>query len=179
MSKPQGVFVKFYMESVEHKVESEKAGRPIFKDIPFIRIENPGDRLNVFVGKADDYFKNLYPREWKAFEAGMEAPVTGTPLAQWPQITKSQAKEAEYFNIRTVEQLAEVPESALTRMGMGWSTLRKKAQDWLAAAAGEAPITALQAENERLRAEFEALKASLANPEIKRGRPRKDETEVA
>lgn len=176
MSKPQGVFVKFYLESVEFKAESEKAGRPIFKDIPFIEIRYPGDRLNVFVGKATDHFKQLYPREWAAFESGMDVQAIGTPLTEWPQITKSQIKEAEYFNVRTVEQLAEVPESALTRMGMGWSTLRKKAQDWLAAAAGEAPIAALQAENERLRADFEALKASLENPEIKRGRPRKEET---
>jgi hypothetical protein len=55
--------------------------------------------------------------------------------------------------------------------------LRKKARDYLAAAAGNAPISALQAENEKLKQEFEALKAALQNPEIKRKRQIKEEVE--
>lgn len=180
MSNPQsGSFVEFYMESVEFKAESEKAGRPIFKEIPFIRIQHPGDRLNVLEVKADDHYKQKYRRQWEAFEAGLKGEVIGTPLSQWPQITKSQCKEAEYFGVRTVENLAEVNDPSIQRMGMGWMELRKKARDYLAAAAGNAPISALQAENERLRAEFEALKASLENPDVpKRGRPRKEEAEA-
>jgi hypothetical protein len=174
MSNPQSSFVEFFMESVELKSESEKAGRPIYKEIPFIRIQHPGDRLNVLEVKADEHYKQKYAQKWREFEAGMAGEVIGTVLSQWPQITKSQCKEAEYFGIRTVENLAEVNDGALQRMGMGWMELRKKARDYLAAAAGNAPINALQAENERLRNEFEALKASLENPEVKRGRPRKE-----
>ena len=175
MSNPQtGSFVEFYMESVEFKAESEKAGRPIFKEVPFVRIQHPGDRLNVLEVKADEHYRRKYAPQWRQFEAGLKGEVIGTPLAQWPQITKSQCKEAEYFGVRTVENLAEVNDAALQRMGMGWMELRKKARDYLAAAAGQAPISALQAENERLRQEFEALKASLDAPEVKRGRPRKE-----
>ena len=179
MSNPQGSFVEFYMESVEFKAESEKAGRPIFKEVPFIRIQHPGDRLNVLETKADDHYKRKYAQQWRAFEAGMTGQVIGTPLEQWPQITKSQCKEAAYFGVRTVENLAEVNDAAIQRMGMGWMELRKKARDYLSAAAGQAPITALQAENERLRGEFEALKASLQNPDVpRRGRPRKEGEEA-
>ncbi len=175
MSNPQtGSFVEFFMESVEFKAESEKAGRPIYKEIPFIRIQHPGDRLNVLEVKADEHYKRKYARQWQAFEAGLVGEVIGTPLEQWPQITKSQCKEAAYFGVKTVENLSEVNDAACQRMGMGWIELRKKARDYLAAAAGQAPISALQAENERLRLEFEALKASLQNPEVRRGRPKKE-----
>ncbi len=61
MSNPQtGSFVEFYMESVELKSESEKAGRPIYKEIPFVRIQHPGDRLNVLEVKADAHYKQRY-----------------------------------------------------------------------------------------------------------------------
>lgn len=178
MSKPQGSIVEFYMDAVEFKAESEQHGRPIFKEIPFIRIQNPGDRNNVLEVKATEYYKNKYSREWDAFQRGQAGQVIGTPLSQWPQITKSQVMEAQYFGVKTVEQLAEVVDTAIQKMGMGWMELRKKARDYLAAAAGQAPVAALQAENERLRQEFEALKASLQNPEVKRGRPRKEEAEA-
>jgi hypothetical protein len=178
MSNPQsGSFVEFFMESVELRYESEKAGRPIFKEMPFIRIQHPGDRLNILEVKADDHYKQKYNRQWREFEAGLAGEVIGTPLSQWPQVTKSQCKEAEYFGIRTVENLAEVNDAALQRIGIGWMELRKKARDYLAAAAGNAPISALQAENEKLKQEFEALKASLQNPEIKRKRQIKEEVE--
>jgi hypothetical protein len=176
VSKPQGAIVEFYMEAVEFKAESEREGRPIFREIPFVRIQNPGDRNNVLEVKANEHYKQRYPRQWDAFQRGQGGEMVGTPLNQWPQITKSQAKEAEYFSIRTVEQLAEVTDTAIKKIGMGWMELRKKARDDLQAAAGTAPITALQAENERLRQEFEALKASIQNPDVpKRGRPRKEE----
>ncbi len=74
-----------------------------------------------------------------------------------------------------MEQLAEVPDQALQKIGMGCMEMRTKARNYLAAATVGAPVAAVQAENERLRAEFEALKASLANPDIKLGRPRKEE----
>lgn len=179
MSKLQGSIVEFYLEAVEFKAESEQQGRPIFKEIPFVRIQNPGDRNNVLETKATDHYKQKYAREWDHFQRGQVGMTIGTPLSQWPQITKSQVKEAEYFGVKTVEQLSEVMDTAIQKMGMGWMELRKKARDYLSAAAGTAPITALQAENERLRQEFEALKASLANPEVKRGRPRKEKAEAA
>lgn len=180
MSNPQsGVFVKFYMEAVEMKAESEKAGRPIYKEIPHIRIEYPGDRLNVFVSKAFDHFQKQYPQQWANFMAGQSEAIVGMPLTEWPQITKAQVKEAEFFNIRSVEQLSELSDAAIQKMGMGWQSLRKKAQDYLAAASGSAPLSSIQAENERLRSEIEAIKASLANPDVRKpGRPRKDEVEA-
>lgn len=172
MSNPHGVFVEFYQESVEFKAESEKEGRPIFKEIDFIRIQTPGDRNNILEVKATDHYKQKFAREYAAYKSRSSEGAVGTILSQWPQITKSQVKEAEYFNVKTVEQLSTLNDNTVQRMGMGWMELRNKAKAYIDAASGSAETTRLAAENERLRADFEALKEQLmGQPEApKRGR---------
>ena len=155
-------FVEFFMNSVEFKAESEKEGRPIFREIPFVRIVIPGDRNNVLECKADDYYKNRYPKAWAAFQAGQKEGVTGTPLESWPQITRSQAKEAKFFEIHTVEQLADISDVNCQRLGMGWMELRNKAKTYLSIAAGTAQETAQAAENARLKSMIEDLQAQMA-----------------
>jgi cell division protein FtsB len=180
MSNPHGVFVEFFMEAVEFKAESEKEGRPVFREIPYVRIQTPGDRNNVLEVKATDHYKQKFSREWRAFQENQTEPVSGTLLKEWPQITKSQVKEAEHFGIKTVEQLASVNDNALQRLGMGWMALRNSARTYLELASGTAAQNAQAAENDRLRGEIEALKAqfqSMADDRdepAKRGRPRKE-----
>jgi len=183
MSNPHGVFVEFFMEAVEFKAESEKEGRPVFREIPYVRIQTPGDRNNVLEVKANDHYKQKFSREWRAFQENQTEPVSGTLLKEWPQITKSQVKEAEHFGIKTVEQLASVNDNALQRLGMGWMALRNAARTYLDLASGTAAQAAQAAENDRLRGEIEALKAQFQSiaadkdEPAKRGRPRKEVTE--
>jgi hypothetical protein len=174
MSNPQAGFVQFYSEPVEHKFESERQGRPIFRDMPFIRKLTPGDPSNVIERPADDADKQNYPREWAIFEREEAVGVSGTPLEQWPQIKRSQVREAKYFEVHTVEQLAELNDSVCQKLGMGFVELRNQAKAYLQIAEGQAPHVAQAAENERLRNEIEQLKAQFANMgELKRGRPAK------
>ena len=178
MSNPQGgVFVQFFTDAVEIKAESEKQGRPIFKDLPHIRKMIPGDSSNVVERVAKEHDMRMYPREWEAFQRQQVTGVTGTPLEQWPQVTRAQVKESKYFEVHTVEQMAELSDMSCQRMGMGFSELRTKAKAYLQAAAGTAAQTAQAAENQRLHDEIEALKAQMAEMP-KRGRPRKDEAEI-
>jgi hypothetical protein len=178
VSNPQGgVFVQFFTDAVEIKAESEKQGRPIFKDLPHIRKMIPGDSSNVVERVAKEHDMRMYPREWEAFQRQQVTGVTGTPLEQWPQVTRAQVKESKYFEVHTVEQMAELSDMSCQRMGMGFSELRTKAKAYLQAAAGTAAQTAQAAENQRLHDEIEALKAQMAEMP-KRGRPRKDEAEI-
>jgi hypothetical protein len=176
-------FIEFFMEAVEYKFESEQAGRPIFKEIPFFRITVPGDRNNVTEGKVTEYHKKRYPKAWAAFQAGQAQGVTGTPLETWPQITRSQVKEAKYYEIHTVEQLSQLADIHCQRLGMGWTDLRQKAKDYIDLAAGTAHQTAQAAENERLRQEMEAMRAQIAEisanaEKNKPGRPKKETVEA-
>ena len=105
---------------------------------------------------------------------------TGTPLEQWPQITRSQVKEAKYFECHTVEQMSNLSDAHCQKLGMGFQELRNKAKAYLAAAAGTADATAAAAENDRMRSELAEMKAQLAELSEKRspGRPKKETAEA-
>lgn len=182
----RNVIVEFYMDSVEFKHESEKQGRPVFREIPHIRVQVPGDRNNIPVSKVMEYHKQRYPMAWAAFERGLQEPtVSGTKLTEWPQITRSQCKEAEYFGVYTVEQLASVSDGNLQRMGMGWLELRRKAQAFLDIAASTAAQTAQAEENQRLKdqlasmqQQIQALSDRAEEEKRKPGRPKKEAVEA-
>jgi hypothetical protein len=181
MSNPHesGAYVTFYMDAVEIKSESEKAGRPIFKDVAHIRKIIPGDATNIVERVAKDFDKQQHPKEWASFEAQGATEHSGMPLEQWPQITRAQVKEAKYFEVHTVEQMAGLSDLHCQKLGMGFMELRNKAKAYIDAANGTAAQTAQAAENQRLRDEMDALKAQLAEIAPKRGRPAKVAEEVA
>lgn len=178
MSQPQAeanLFVNFYTDAIEMKADSEKQGRPIFRDIPFIRIIVPGDTNNIIERAADDNDKQRFPRAWARFEASEAEAVEGTPLEQWPQITRSLLKECKYFEIHTVEALAGINDGHIAKMGMGFGDLRTKAKAWLQAAEGTATVTAQAAENEKLKQMLADLQAQINDlGEKKAGRPKKE-----
>lgn len=166
------VFVEFYSDAVELKFKSEEEGRPIFEDRPHVRITVPGDQTNQIERIATDVDKQKYPKAWARFQSSESQGHTGTPLEQWPQITRAQLKEAKYFEVHTVEHMSTLSDSHITRLGMGFQDLRTKAQAYLKAAAGTAEVTKDAAEKERMQQEINDLKvqiAELAKP--KRGRP--------
>lgn len=169
------VFVTIYTDAVELKAESEKSGRPIFKDIPFIRITIPGDTNNIIERKLSEEDKRKYPLAWADYQRGEAQGFIGTPLEQWPQITRAQVKEAKYFECHTVEQLAGLSDSHCQKLGMGFMELREKAKVYLGIAASTAAATAQALENEKLRQEMAELRATISEiSEKKVGRPRKE-----
>ena len=87
--------VTFYKRSVKQDRDSEEAGRPIFKEFDFVRICVPGDNLTEIDTYAQDSHKQRFPRQWAHYQnqvAGQEQ-IIGTPIEQWPLITRSQAEE--------------------------------------------------------------------------------------
>ena len=187
MSKPHAessVFVSIYSEAVHQTFESETAGRPIFKDVPFIRITIPGDVNNVIERQVSESDKKRYPRAWAEYQRGEVQGLSGTPLEQWPQITRSQVKEAKYFECHTVEQLATLNDAACQRLGMGFRELREKAKAYLNLSTESAANQAQAEENEKLRKEMAELReliqagATGAAAERKPGRPKKETEET-
>lgn len=178
-NSPANLFVEFYEDALEIPFKSEQEGRPVYEQRIFVRIMVPGDATSIIETPATEQHKDEYRRQYERFQKGMKDVIDGTPLTMWPVVNKSQVKECEFFEIRSVEQLAELSDSSCKRMGMGYMELRSKAKAWLLAAKDSALVTRQAAENDRLQGEIEALKeqiAQLAQP--KRGRPAK-ETEEA
>ncbi len=183
MSNPQmqaesNLFVTFFIEAVEIKAESEKQGRPVYRDVPFIKVVVPGDVNNIIERKAtkDDELK--FPKAWARFKAEEADVLEGTPLEQWPQMSRSLVKESKFFEIHTVEQLANLSDINVSRMGMGYMDLRNKAKAYLVAAAGTAGETAQAAENQRLKdmiADLQRQMNDVSKPKV--GRPAKETVE--
>ncbi len=171
-----GVSVEFYMEAVHQQAESQKQGRPIFKETEHIRIVIPGDKDNVVMQHATDLHRRKYPEAYKAFKNSEHTTRQGTPLEEWSPMTKSQVKEAKHFEVHTVEQLAGASDDAMQRMGMGFLALRQKAQVWLSEVRDGQAAAELHAENERMKARLAALEEAMLRqnpqePAPERGRP--------
>jgi hypothetical protein len=151
------LLVKFYNKPRLDKTETEKQGRPIFKEVPFVRIQTPGNKDNIMSRPAMEMDKQRFSEHWRRFLAREEAVVEGTLLSEWGGVTRSQVEEMKFFSIYTVEQLAAMPDSNTQNM-MGLAMLKQKAGTYLEDSDKNATSNELSA----LRSESEAMKAQIA-----------------
>lgn len=153
--------VVFSMEPLKDEAASAEAGRPIYRDVEFIRIHVPGDKDNIIFQPVDETHRRRFAQRYAHWKrTGQGEVVQGTPLAAWPAIERAQVKELEHFNCRTVEQLAELSD-VLSQRFPGIQALKQKARDFLKASEGSAHVTQLRAELERQQAELAAMKQQL------------------
>ena len=166
--------VQFYKRSVKQDIASDEAGRPIFKEFDFIRIMIPGDNLTEIDTYAQESHKQRFPRQWAHYQnqVSNHQDIIGTPLDQWPQVTRSQAEELLGLKFHTVESIADCSDQQLQRIGMvaGMSphNFRLKAKAFLNLATDsaevaqrEAELQALKEENAKIKSETEAKLAAM------------------
>jgi hypothetical protein len=154
-----GAHPRFYMDTIQDKAKSEAEGMPRFRNVEMVEVMIPGDRLNTPVFQVTDVHRKRWPQAYKAFRENQEAPVEGTPLDQLPGMTKARVLELQYFHIRTIEQLAGMPDDLLMKAAaMDGRALRDKAKRWVDAAQGNAS-------EERLAAEIRARDEKIASME--------------
>jgi hypothetical protein len=157
--------VQFYKKSMKQEDASAEAGRPIFKEFDFVRIMIPGDNLTEIDTYAQESHKQRFPRQWAHYQnqvAGHED-IIGTPLDQWPQVTRSQAEELRGLKFYTVEAIADCSDQQLQRIGMvaGMSphNFRLKAKAFLNLANDSAEVAQRESELQALREENAKIKA--------------------
>lgn len=179
-----GLYVEFSLEPVQDKEKSLAEGRPIFKDREYITIRILGDKSTVrkrpVKYEADGGVPadtDRFYRQYQAFKNANSVVSDGTPITEWPPITKSQAMELKALNIHTVEALASCGDNNLTWLGA--RTLRDQAKAWIERAKSGAGDAKIAEENEFLRNELQAMKNQLAALQLnadkpKRGRPAKE-----
>jgi hypothetical protein len=144
------MYVEFFLHPVEDKEASADMGRPMFKEIPYIMIMTPGDKSSVIrrpvqTGQHPKADNNRFHNEYNNFKQGLDTPVEGTILEQWAQITRAQVMELQHLGIKTVEHLADLNDSSAGQF-MGLSDLKRKAQQYIAATASDAPLIKMQEE---------------------------------
>lgn len=155
-----GLAVRFYKEPVLNTAETEQQGRPVYEEVDYVEISVPGDRTNIVCKRVTEQHKREYAQQYAAFKAGDAEQLVGTPLAQWPGISRAQVKELEFFRCRTVEQLAELSDTSIGAIGP-IRRLRDNAKAYLEAAKGLAPVSRLQGELDKALEETAALKQQL------------------
>lgn len=155
---------RFYMEAVQNKFKSEQEGRPIFDEREMVEIRIPGDKLSVYVGYVTDAERERWSDIYAAFKRGEARAASGTPLEHWtnPSMTRARVAELKGANILSVEELANVPDNTLPRLGMGSRELREQARAYLDSAKGGAGNAAMAAEVARLKEMVEQLTRAAA-----------------
>lgn len=154
-------FVRFYIEPLKNEEKSLQEGRPVFEDVEFIEKRTPGDKLNIVRRQVRAEDTHEFARQYQAFKAGQAEVVTGTPLKEWPAITRSQAESLAYHGIRTVEELANLSDGNAQTVGPGMQALKQKAKDFIEKAKGNAPAEKLRAELSLKDSRIEALERQM------------------
>lgn len=152
---------RFHLKSVEITSESEKAGRPVFRDIEYVEIHIPGDRKSTVDRKVRDEDKRRWPQHYAAWKANQELPSDGMPLEKWTLISPSEIDNFKYGHVRTVEQLAGLSDTQLQTFGPGSRKLRETAKAWLKQAGDNAGLSKMAAENDRLRDDLASTRNQL------------------
>jgi hypothetical protein len=158
--------VRFYKKPVHQEQESMDAGRPIYKEFDFVHICVAGDTLTEIDTYALQQHKTRFPIQWANYMNRVGAndqEVVGTPVSEWPLVSKSQAEELRAMKFFTVEAIASASDQQLQRMGMaaGMSpyAFRDKAKAFL-------NLATTSAETDKREQEINALKEELAKKDL-------------
>lgn len=158
MMLEDGVYPKFFKKGALHEGKSKEAGRQVYVDRDYVEIRVPGMDKQVHIAPANSTHKARFPLAWAAYEKGAEAPKEGTPLHVWPRMTPSSVSMLEALNIHTVEDMANAPDFALQKIGMGAREWQREALKFLSLAQTSADVGQL----DELREQNAALQAKLA-----------------
>lgn len=144
--------VRFFMKARIDPAASAVQNRPVYRDTPYVEIMMPGEKNNIVVEPVWERHVQRFPTHWAQFQAGVKDQMVGTPLKVAPFISEAVAEELAFFKIRTIEQLADLADSAMTFMGA--RELKAAAQRYLQKVSS----------NEVLLKRIEELEAKLAAP---------------
>jgi len=169
-------FIRFERVAVENKTKSLEAGHFVAVDVDYVNVTPPyskdifKQKVNIWLNQVEqDAINGRIPQEWvndykKAYEAfknGQELPLNGFPIKGWGIISPAQQETLIRMHVLTVEQLAEINDEGIRRVGMGAIDLKNKAQSWLKTlkkSGGAAlELAELRRENEDLKMNFSAL----------------------
>lgn len=157
--------IKFYKYMQEDVAATLAEGRPICKEIDYIKIVVPGDTLSEIDRPVYESDKTRFPIQWANYlnRTSAEGNYEGTPLKEWNLISRTQAEELRGRKFYTVEQIASASDQQLQSIGMlaGMSpyTFRDKAKAFLDSAKTVADLTNREEEINTLRAENDKIKA--------------------
>ena len=145
--------VRFYMKPVKGPIDPV-TGIATWTEKEYYETVVPGSR-DTINQPVTVITKQKYPMQYAKWKANASTEgVTGTFISETTWISRSQAEELAYFGVKTLEQLAAAPDT-LCQKQVGMYELRRKAQSFIEQREKDAPILAVHAQLDALKAESE------------------------
>ena len=157
------VAVGFGMMPVEDKKETNRRGRPFYKDVEFVKIVTPGDKNAIYLQPASQKHRERFPKAYAAFKSGQIVAEDGTPIEHWPMVGRSQALNFRAYGIHTVEALATLHDGNLESLGREARDLREKAKAFLKQADDTAAVQKLAMEKQSMADQMQAMQGQIAD----------------
>lgn len=152
--------VRFYMKPVKGPV-NPLTGIAAWSEKEYYETVVPGSR-DTINQPVTEITKQKYPMQYAKWKANASTEgVTGTFISEVTWISRSQAEELAYFGVKTLEQLAAAPDT-LCQKQIGMYELRRKAASFLEQREKDAPILAVHAQLDALKAESEVKDQTIA-----------------
>ncbi len=154
----QQLLVKFFSHPQISKFQSDKAGVPVYEDIEMISVIQPGEKEEIKV-LATEFHRRRFPKQYENFKKGIENVAGGTPLDHLFPSEPSTILTLKQFHIFTIQQLANITDSAMTQLPFGRS-LVDRARAYISSASNGKNFQAMQTEMQR---QIDELKAMLGD----------------
>lgn len=89
-------------------------------------------RASAIMGNYNPDWVAQFQAKLDAYRKGMELPPDGTPVQTWSAINKEQQVRLKAIGYLVIEDLAQVPDSGLSQIGLDGRHLRDLARAWIA-----------------------------------------------
>ena len=169
--------VVYERRAEEDRAASIEQGRYVSRDVDYAIVTPAGSKDRVervvsdwFLMLAGEVKAERWPQVWldqlragyDSWTRGQTPPESGTPLSTWPALSPAQVKNWAQIGIRTIEELAEANEEALSAYGMGSRDMKSRAGLFLENAKSDSgPLVAKLRAAEELIASMEVRMKSL------------------
>jgi hypothetical protein len=160
----QSMLCIFYRRAVHNEIKSAQAGTPIYENVDYVRIQQPGETSQIVDRPAQDNDRRRWPAQWQAYAAGKDQVADGTPLGLLFPRHPAQVSMLQALGIMTVQHLANASETAIAAIGMHGRDYVNYAQKYLSKGADGAVFHQMQRDLEhanRDRARLEKLVTDL------------------
>lgn len=166
--------IRFERVLVDDTVETAKQGHYVAKEVHLVHVKVPGS-LDIWKQKVPQWFalkaldvqNDRMPQKWldaykaayEQWKKGQEVPLHGMPIKGWGVISPAQQEALIRINVLTVEELSNINDEGMRRIGLGALHLKNKAVAALKAAKDTGTLVM---ENAALKSRVEISEANQA-----------------
>jgi len=125
------LMVGFYRRSVLNRAKSQAQGTPVHEGRDFVKIQHPGETLNIVDREVTPQDMQRWPQKWAQYQQNVTQTPDGIPLSLLFPAQPEIETTLRGYNIQTVQQLAYLSAHGIGTIGMGATEWVNKAQKYL------------------------------------------------